>query len=71
MKANEPAFPSSLNEPGLTKKEYACIHITTAILTKYTLKEPKDQDTVARVAIELTETLFQLIEEYSLEKGDF
>ncbi len=45
-------------EKGLSKREYAAIHIVAALLSKYDLNTPEDQQTVSQLSVELTDTLF-------------
>lgn len=42
---------------GLTKREYFIAMAFQGLLTKYNLKTPADQEVVAKLSIELTDTL--------------
>lgn len=42
----------------LTKREYAAIQLAQGLTTKYNLKEPGDQEIIAKMAIELADSLF-------------
>lgn len=65
-----PAFPSDgferdntiIKNEGLTKREYAAIKITAALVAKYSLNGPSDQDVICKMAVELTDTLFKELE---------
>ena len=65
---HETAYPIFLQEglssnshidAGLTKREYFASQLMCALVSKYQLKEPEDQVTTAKMALELTDTLIE------------
>ena len=59
----EPAFPSrpddNVADLGLSKREYFIAMAFQGLLTKYNLKTPEDQEIVAKLSIELADTLIR------------
>lgn len=61
------AFPLGEREyemenKGLSKLEYASIHIMSGLAAKYSLNKPEDQETISKMAVELANTLFDILE---------
>lgn len=56
------AIPDGYVNDGLTKREMGALMIAQGLVGKYTIKSPEDQITIARMSIELTETIFSELE---------
>jgi hypothetical protein len=56
---NGDAAWSSAVTGGLTKREYFASQLMCALISKYQLREPEDQVTTAKMALELTDTLIK------------
>ena len=54
MENAERTIMNELN--GLTKREYFAIQILSGLASKYTLNSPTDQETLAKLSIEMAET---------------
>jgi hypothetical protein len=66
IQSNYPAFSSDIasgdGANGLSKREYAAIHIMAGLCAKYTMNTPKDQATLSQLSVELADTLFNELE---------
>lgn len=49
-------------ERGLSKKEYAAIHIMAGLCAKYSMSTPEDQVTLSKLSVELSDSLFNELE---------
>lgn len=43
----------------LTKREIIALHIFNGLVSKYTLNNPEDQETISKMAIELADTFIK------------
>lgn len=62
---NQIAYSTSENFSGFTKHEKAALMIAAGLVSKYSMTSPSDQETIAKLSLELAEEILNRAEKWT------